>query len=640
MASDSMAPRGYRFGVFEVDLSAAALRRDGLQVRLRGKPFDILVALLERKGELVTRDELRHRLWGADTFVDFDHGMNAAMNRLRDALGDTAENPRFIQTIPRRGYRFIAPAEIIGSVEPAVLAARVADLPPADSLPEPAGGAGTHQPRRSYVAAAGIGTAVAIAASVWWLVAVQRARPDPSATRHMIAVLPFDNLSGDPDQDYFSQGITDELIGQLGALNPEALGVIARTTSAKYRTGEHTVSDIGAALGVQYVLEGSVRRSGDRVRITAQLVEVDRQTRLWSDSYDHEVGDVLLTQRDVAMQVAQALAMSVLGARTVMRMPSAAAYEAYLRGRFLRQQATQASLRRAQEYFEEAIAHDPGYAAAYAGVADVYHVLGGPGWEFSAPRELLPRAIEGAQRAIDLDPQLADGFAVRGMSRLWLDWNPRAAEQDLRHAIALNASFAQAHQYLSTVLTVQRRFDEAIAASSRAAKLDPLSPISSTTLAYRFYYAGRYDEALREFDRALELAPDFVSAHIGQAQAYRAKGQHAEARAAVARALPIAAGRSFVLAHLAYAQAESGQLEAARATRGALESEAARTYISPFHLALAAAAVGDRASVVAHLERAFDDRSGWMMFVPIEREFARFRADLAPLHARVQPLAR
>jgi TolB-like protein/DNA-binding winged helix-turn-helix (wHTH) protein/Flp pilus assembly protein TadD len=645
MPGETTALRGYRFGVFEVDLASATVRREGLQVRLRGKPFDILVTLLDRSGELVTRDELRQRLWASDTFVDFDHGLNAAMNRLRDAIGDAAENPRFIQTIPRRGYRFIAPVERVGmpvSLEPAVEHAPAVPMRPipdpvlADALATP-----TRSRRRLMIAAA-MTTVVAVAVILAWAVWLRTSDPAVrgGSGRRMIAVLPFENLSGDPDQDYFSQGITEEMIAQLGSLNPEALGVIARTTVARYRTGQHSINEIGRALGVQYVLEGSVRRSDSRVRITAQLIEVGRQTQLWTDTYDHEVGDVLLTQRDVAMQVAGALAMTVLATRTVPRMPSAAAYEAYLRGRFLRQQATNASLTRAREYFEQAIALDPSYAPAYAGVADVFHVLGGPGWEFAPARELLPRAVEAAERAIALDPQIPDGYAVRGMSRLWLDWNPGAAEQDLRRAIALNPSFAQAHQYLSTVLTVLGRFDEAIDAARRAAHLDPLSPIAGTTLGYRYYYARRYDEALREFMRAQEIAPDFVSAHLGTAQVLRAAGRTAESLAAIGRVVPIAGGRTSVQAHLAYAQAAAGNVEEARRTRAGLEAQSRDRYVSPFDLALASAGLDDRGAVVAYLDRAFQDRSGWMMFVPLEAEFVRYPNEVASLRARVRSSSR
>jgi TolB-like protein/DNA-binding winged helix-turn-helix (wHTH) protein/tetratricopeptide (TPR) repeat protein len=631
MSFDATAMRGYRFGVFEVDLAEAAVRREGLQVRLRGKPFDILVALLERPGDLVSRDELRQRLWASDTFVDFDHGLNAAMNRLRDALGDAADNPRFIQTIPRRGYRFIAPVQSVVATPPATAAPEAAAVAAVVSSPQP------RRPStgRWYVVGGALALVLATAAAAWY---ARSAVPSSSAgsQRKMIAVLPFENLSGDAEQDYFSQGITDELISQLGALNPERLGVIARTTVLRYRAGEQSVSEIGKALGVQYVLEGTVRRSGEHVRITAQLVDVSSQTQLWSETYDHEVKDVLLTQRDVAVRVADALTMSVLSARPVPQMPSSAAYEAYLRGRYLRQEATQVSLARALTQYERAIQQNPSYAGAYAGIADVYHVLGGPGWEFGPPRELLPKARDAAQRAIELDPDLPDGYAVRGMTRLWLDWNPETAEQDLRRAIALNPSLAQAHQYLSTVLVVQRRNDDAIAAARRAAELDPLSPISMTTVAYRYYYAERYQEAIEEFEGALRLVPEFASARVGEAQAHLALGHTKEALTALERALPVAGGRTFVRAHLAYAQGVAGLAEEARRTQARLVAEAGSDYVSPFHLALIAAGLGDRAVLRAQLERAFTDRSGWMMFVPFEREFAPYRAELTDLVARVR----
>jgi TolB-like protein/DNA-binding winged helix-turn-helix (wHTH) protein/Flp pilus assembly protein TadD len=627
-------PRGFRFGVFEVDLAAADLRRDGRQIRLRGRPFDILMCLLERPGELVTRDELRQRLWTADTFVDFDHGLNAAMNRLRDALGDSADNPRFVQTLPRRGYRFIAPVERVEAPSPAL----ESSAPPV--MGEIAVPVETAAPavrsRSSFLTVATVIAAlVAVVAAGLWLRASQQ--DAQQAGRPMIAVLPFENLSGDPEEDYFSQGITEELIAQLGTLNPDSLGVIARTTVARYRPGQYSIAEIGRALDVQYVLEGSVRRSGQRVRITAQLIEVARQTHLWAEAYEHEVEDVLLTQRDVAMRVADALAMSVLRTRTVPRMPSPAAYEAYLRGRYLRQQATEQSLARARTYYEQAIESDPTYGAAYAGLADVYHVLGGPGWEFGPPRELLPRALEAARRAIELDAELPDGYAVRAMCRLWFEWNPAAAEQDLRRAISLNPSFTQGHQYLSTVLTVQGRADEAIAAARKAAQLDPLSPVSGTTLAYRFYYAGKYDEALKEFGRTIEIAPEFASARLGEAQAYRELGRPAESLAALQRAAPFSGGRTYLQAHLAYAQAVNGHKDEARKILDGLHDLAATRYVSPYDLGLIAAGLGDRTAVRAHLERAFAERSGWMMFVGIEREFAPYLEDLAGLLKQVRP---
>lgn len=620
MASGEPGLKGYRFGVFETECAAASLRREGSLVRLRGKPFDILQFLLARPGELVTRDELRRHLWAADTFVDFDHGLNAAMNRLRDALGDSAENPRFIQTLPRRGYRFIAPVEVVRG--PA--AVESVFLPAAASSASPP--SGSSFPARRWLRPMLLAPiAVILLAGVWasglplWPAAAH-------SGRSMIAVLPFQNLSGSPDQDYFSDGFTEEIIAQLGGLNPDQLGVIARSTVARYRDGRQSIGEIGRALDVQYVLEGSIRRAGEQVRVTAQLIDVTSQTQLWAESYDHDVHDVLLTQRDVAMRVADSLTMSVLRVNAVHRMTSPAAYDATLRGRSLRQLATEASLDRAREYFEQAIALDPAYAPAHAGLADVFHLIGGPGWELERPRDVLPRALAAAGRAIDLDPRLPDGYAVRGMCRLWLDGDRRGAEDDIRHAIALNASYALAHQYLSTVLVVTGRADEAVASARRAMELDPLSPASGTTLGYRLYYAGDFAGALREFDRALEGAPDFASAWIGKAQTYRALGQNELAQQAMLDAGPRAGGRSYVSAHTAYALAIDGNAAGARAIRDTLQTLSSTRYVSPFHFALIAAGLGDAEAVARHLAESAADGSGWTVFAPVERELAPYRS--------------
>ncbi len=623
MGQEPSAPRGYRFGIFEVELAAAELRRGGTAVRLRGKPFDILTYLLARPGDLVSRDDLRRHLWAADTFVDFDHGLNAAMNRLRDALGDSAENPRFIQTLPRRGYRFIAPVEVVCAPAPAIPERPVeVTAPPTVASAEPGRRAGVSRRMLVVAAVAVMVAAAAVAVRMWW-----PAGPRP---RPMIAVLPFTNQSGTSDQDYFADGFTDELIAQLGALNPEALGVIARTTVSRYRDGRQSVDEIGRALDVEYVLEGSVRRIGDHVRITAQLIDVSNQTQLWAETYDHDVRDVLRTQRDVAMRVAGSLTMSVLRVAAVRPMPPTEAYDATLRGRALRQQATEASLALARQAFAQAIAIDPTYAPAHAGLADVFHVLGGPGWEFERPRDLLQQARASAERAIDLDARLPDGYAVRGMARMWLEGDIAGAEDDLRRAIALNGSYALAHQYLSTVLVVTGRGGEGVVEAQRAAELDPLSPASGTTVGYRFYYAGRFDDALREFDRALENAPGFASAWLGKAQTLRALGRTTESRAALASAEEHAGGRLYIRAYTAYALAADGDLAAGRAIQRELNGLAATRYISPFHFALVAAGLGDGAEVRRQIARLREDGSGWTVFVPIERELAPFQAAAAP----------
>lgn len=618
MADGPTTARGYRFGVFEVECPAAALRRDGTLVKLRGKPFDILTYLLERPGDLVSRDELRRHLWSADTFVDFDHGLNAAMNRLRDALGDTAENPRFIQTIPRKGYRFIAPVERVVCA-PVAATAAPAPLVVVPSVPaattEPAAAPSARWPL--WAAAAVVLLAVAAGASY---LATRGAAAVPATGRSMLAVLPFENVSGTSDQDYFADGFTDELIAQLGGLNPDALGVIARTTVSRYRGRKDTVDEIGKALHVQYVLEGSVRRSGPEVRITAQLIDVATQTQLWAETYDHDIRDVLLSQRDLAMRVADALTMSVLRIATVQPMPSAEAYDATLRGRALRQQATLESLAHAREHFERAITLDGAYAPAYAGLADVFLVLGSPGWEFERPRDVLRQAREAAKRAIELDPRLPDGYAVRGLARLWLDGDVRGAEDDLRKAISLNGSYALAHQYLSTVLIVSNRPDDAIASARRALALDPLSPSSGTTVAYRLYYAGRFTAALDEFQRTLELAPDFASAWLGRAQTLRAMGRVREAQAALDGAEQRAGGRTLMRAYRAHAFGVDGDVAKARAIQAEITRLAATQYVSPFNFAVIAAGLGDEEEVQRQVARLAADGSGWSVFAPLERE--------------------
>jgi TolB-like protein/DNA-binding winged helix-turn-helix (wHTH) protein len=623
MADEPSRARGYRFGVFEVECAAAALRRDGTLVRLRGKPFDILTYLLERPGDLVSRDELRRHLWSADTFVDFDHGLNAAMNRLRDALGDTAENPRFVQTIPRKGYRFIAPVERVACAPvPAFTTQLPAPAPAASSPTETSPAAAAPVPpsavRRRWAWTSAAVVLVALAAGATYL--ASRGTAVPVSGRSMLAVLPFENVSGTSDQDYFADGFTDELIAHLGGLNPDALGVIARTTVSRYRGRTETVDEIGRALHVQYVLEGSVRRSGPEVRITAQLIDVATQTQLWAETYDHDIRDVLLSQRDLAMRVADSLTMSVLRIATVQPMPSAEAYDATLRGRALRQQATLESLTHARQHFERAITLDSAYAPAFAGLADVFLVLGSPGWEFERPRDVVRQAREAARRAIELDPRLPDGYAVRGLARLWLDGDVRGAEDDLRKAVSLNGSYALAHQYLSTVLIVSGRADEAIASAQRALALDPLSPTSGTTLAYRLYYAGQFPAALDEFQRVLELAPDFASAWLGRAQTLRAVGRIREAQAALDGAEQRAGGRTYMRAYRAYALGVDGEAARARTIQAEITRLAATQYVSPFNFALMAAGLGDQAEVQRQVARLATDGSGWSVFAPLERE--------------------
>jgi TolB-like protein/DNA-binding winged helix-turn-helix (wHTH) protein/Flp pilus assembly protein TadD len=631
----------YRFGLFEADSRSGELRKQGRPLKVRGRPFDILLLLLRRPGDVVTREELRQNLWPADTFVDFDHGLNSAVNRLREALGDSAENPRFVETLPRRGYRFVAPVEVVGpepALPPPPTPVAVPPEPPIAPAHPPPSVFGISRPSRLVLALAMLALVVAAVVATRSL---RSTSPPPTRSgKTTLAVLPFQNLSADREQDFFSDGFTEEMIAELGKLDPDHLGVIARTTSALYKNAGKTVGQIRQELGVDYVMEGSIRRSGNRIRITAQLIQAADMTHLWADSYDREVADVLGIQSEVAMKIARALTLALNRSRpeSGQTTKSFPAYELYLRGKFFREQATEEGARKAIEYFERAIALDPSYAPAHAGIADCYRLLGAPGWEVEQPATLLQKAKAGANRALALDMQSSEAHAVLAMVKLNYDWDLAGSEREIQEAIRLNPSSAQAHQYYSSTLTTMGRFDDAIAEAKRAMDLDPLSATVGTTLAIRYYYAGRTAEAMTQFSKTLDLNPGFAVAHWGLAQCYRRLDQTAREIEELTKAVELSGNSAYLRAHLAYGLAMAGNAERARAIQEDLELEGRERYASPYHFALIAAGLKDRAGVTRWLERTFADRSGWMVFLPVEPEFDGVRdiPDIQRLLARVK----
>jgi TolB-like protein/DNA-binding winged helix-turn-helix (wHTH) protein/Tfp pilus assembly protein PilF len=635
----------YRFGLFEADGRTGELRKQGRQLKLRGRPFDILILLLARGGDVVSREELRQQLWQADTFVDFDHGLNSAINRLREALGDSAENPRFIQTLPKRGYRFIAPIEVPPSAVLATVPAPLflQPLPPLQpSEPAPASPRRLSPLSRAVLALAFGALAVAVVLAVLYL----RVGRPPSGTssRMTLAVLPFQNLSNDAEQEFFSDGFTEEMIAELGALDPDHLGVIARTTTMLYKGAKKDVGQIKRDLGVDYVLEGSIRRAGPRMRITAQLIQTTDMTHLWAESYDRNVSDVLAIQSEVAMKIARSLALALKRPRPDGLRTAAASFPAYelcLRGKFFREQATEEGARKAIEYFQRAIAIDPSYAPAHSGLADCYRLLGAPGWEVEQPADLLRRAKAGAERALQLDPQSSEAHAVLSMVKLDYDWDLPGSEREVLEAIRLNPSSVQAHQYYSSTLTTMGRMEDATREAHRAMELDPLSATAGASLGIRYWYDGRIDQAVAEFNKTLEANPEFGVAHWGLAQCYRQRGDTARELDELRRAVTLSGNSAYMRAHLAYGLATSGDRERALAIQHELEAEGRERYASPYHFALMAAGLGDQAGMMRALERAFADRSGWMVFLPVEPEFSGVRQLPAfrQLLARVKPLS-
>jgi len=437
-----------RFGSFEANVQAGELRKRGLKVRLQDQPFQILVMLLERPGDLVTRQEIHQKLWPVDTFVDFDHGLNNAINRLRETLGDSADTPRFIETLPRKGYRFIAQVTGEGQLAEAENLAAVAT---------PVVETGPIDPKlrswpRFLVATLICCLALAAIAFLGWRT---RAGPLPGPEYVMLAVLPFQNLSGDPSQDYFSDGLTEEMIAQLGALSPDQLGVIARTTTMAYKHTSKSVKQIGNELGVGYVLESSVRRDGNQIRISVQLIRVHDQLHVWARSYDRHISHSIELQEEVAQEIAEQIDVKLSPAyrgRTNPHPVDSEANEAYLRGRYFWNQFTPEGYRKAIAYFEKAIERDSNFAEAYSGLADSYHFL--VVTDSIPTSDGNPKALAAARRAVSLGGNLAESHASLAVALGRSEWNWSGAENEYKRAIALNPSYSMAHRFYASNLGI------------------------------------------------------------------------------------------------------------------------------------------------------------------------------------------
>ncbi|MCL6564988.1 MAG: winged helix-turn-helix domain-containing protein [Acidobacteriia bacterium] len=600
-----------RFGVFQVDLEARELRRHGLRIKLQEKPFQVLALLLEHRGQVVTREELREKLWPADTFVDFDHSVNTAVNKLREALGDSAENPRFIETIPRRGYRFIAPVEVVEATAGLTTTA--------EPVPTVAGRRARIHPVWWLVPALAI--LVTVGYGAWHRFGPRVQPPD----RVMLAVLPLENLSGDPGQEYFSDGLTEEMITQLSRLQPERLGVIARTSAMYYKGTKKRVDEIGHELGVDFVLEGSVRREAERVRISARLIRVGDQITVWTKSYEWDIQDILALQSDIASTIAREISLTLTPqvqarlARTSLVSPQA--YEFYLKGRYLWNQRTPEDLRKAIAQFQQAVREDANFAPAYAGLADCYNLLSI--YLVASPQEAFPRARAAALRALELDQTLASAHAALGYTRFRFDWDWEKAEEAFRRAIELEPSYATAHHWYGEYLVAMRRFKEGLAEIEIARKLDPLSLIISADAGWFHHLAGQQELAVQHLQRTIELAPDFAPAYIYLGEIYIRKGMYPEAIAACQKGIELSRGGSKP-ACLAYAYARAGRRTEAMKI---IEELKHRAYPSPVSIAIIYAGLGENEEALAWLERAYQERNDFLVHLQSQPLFDPLRSD-------------
>lgn len=552
-----------RFGPFELDLESGDLSRDGNLVRLEPQPLKVLLLLAGRAGRVVSRKEIQTQVWPDDTFVDFDQGLNYCIRQIRATLGDSAESPRFIETLPRRGYRFMARLEPRGR------------------------------------------------------------------ERVLLAVLPFENLGGDIEQEYFSDGLTEEMISQLGRLNPQQLGVIARTSAMRYKRTDKTIDVIGRELGVSYVLEGSVRQAGNRVRVTAQFVQVADQTPVWTRTFERSIGDILALQSDVAhaiaIQIGITLSPQEAGRLAEPRAVRSAAYEAYLKGRYFWKRRSRDALQTSVQYFKQAIEIDSEYAPACAGLADVY--LTQMDHNYLPPREAFGLADEALRNALRLDDTLAEPHTSLGHLRLHqLNWTD--AERAFARSIDLNGGYDTAHFYLSNLLAALGRFDEAVTEATRAIECDPMTANTRQNRVFILYLARRYDEAVQEGTETLDMDPAYTSLYYYLGLLYQQQGAYSRALDALARVtLRSPKPAATVLAAMGYTQARAGQRRAALESLKSLEALSAAEYVSSYGMALLHLALGDKDRAFERLFRAYEEYSSFMPFLGVDPRLDEVRTD-------------
>jgi TolB-like protein/tetratricopeptide (TPR) repeat protein len=565
MEKVSSRPHEVRFAAFAVDLQAGELRRHGVKIRLQEQPFQMLSVLLERPGEVVTREELQKRLWSGNTFVDFEHSLATAVKKLRRALGDSATHSQFIETLPRRGYRFIATLEA-----------------------------------------------------------------EPRAGKPIVAVLPFENLTRDARQEYFSDGMTGEMIARLGRLHPQRLGVIALASAIRYKNTDKDIDQIGRELGADYVLKGSVRRAGDRVRITVELIQVKDRTHLWADSFEGDRANVLAIQSEVARHIARSLQLKLLPAKGAAMAGASTtnpeAHGAFLKGRYCLNKGTAEGVKNAIEHFEEATSRDSRYAVAYAGLAvaldlaDHFRVFPG--------EQAFPRAKAAAIKALELNDLLPEAHNALAFAKHSFDWDWAGAEQIYQRAIELNPNFATARHWHGFYLGMLGRVDEALAEMRRAQELNPLSLIIRTHLGLTLYRGRRYDEAIEQLRQTVEMEPHFAAAHYFLAWAYEQKGMYEETITHLQKALAISPGSPDRVGALGHAHAVFKKRGYAQKALKELHKLSERRFVSAYDFAIIYVGLDEAGQAFKWLERAYEERSfSMLMSLKAEPRLDTLRSD-------------
>ena len=560
-----------RFGLFEFDPRSGELRKQGRKVRLEGQPVQILIKLLNRPGELVTREELQRELWPADTFVNFEQSLNAAVKRLRHALGDTRDNSRFVETLARRGYRFIAPVSW------------------------PAGG--------------------------------RVSQPAPSPAVGSLAVLPFENEETDPGTEYLADGITETLINQLSRL--AGLRVMARSTVFRYKDKTLDPRAIGRKLGVDAVLIGRVLQRGNALLVGTELVEVLNGWQLWGEQYNRSLADIFAVEEEISREISEKLRVRLTGedkSRLGKRYTqSTEAYQDYLQGRYHLNRLMEGGLKKAIECFQGAIQRDPNYALAYTGLADSLGLMGFMGLARAA--EVMPKAKEAARRAIEIDDNLPEAHASLGGIFKNYDWDWTAAEREFKKALDLNPNYANGRRMYASYLAAVGRPEESMRETHLALELDPFSLPIRVEAAYNAYMSHDCERALEEALRTLELEPEFAPAQSILGQIYAQLGRYEEAISAIEKSRVLAKEHPATLAALAHVLASAGRMEEARALTDRLAELSRQQHVSPFWLALAYAGVDEKAAALDALEKAYEQHDVILVWLGTEPRMDSLRAE-------------
>ncbi|MGD0157291.1 MAG: winged helix-turn-helix domain-containing protein [Terracidiphilus sp.] len=557
-----------KFDRYELDPAAYELRRRGRPVRLERLPMELLLLLVERRGALVTREEIATQLWAPDLFRDLDNGIHTAIRKVRQALNDSAERPAFVQTVSGKGYRFVAPVAIVTDRSPSSANQSIA-----------------------------------------------------------VAVLPFENLTGDASQEYLSEGLTEETIAALGNLAPERLTVIARTSVMRYKRTRKTVGEIASELGVDYLLESTFRRDERAVRITSRLVRARDQAQVWSGNYDRDWRSVLQLQEELGKAIAQHVELRFTAERSISHARQTTAdpdaYDLYLRGKHYWNQIRPTALRRAIECFEAAVSKDPSFALAWSGLADTYAVL--PVTSDGDPAEFWSKARHAADEAMRLQGKLAESCASSGAVSFWLDWDWSRAEQELRGAVLLNPSCVSGYRYLAHVLSNFGRHSEALAVMANACRVDPLSPALHAISGQLFFQARRFEEAEDRARHSLALNTDFWLAHLILGKVYEQTHRAAAALTEFDTAFRLSEGNTEALSLKGYTMAQMGRrTEAEQVMRTLLETARTR-FVPPYNIALVCAGLGDSGTAYEWLEKARLIRDVHMVFLTVEPKWDTFR---------------